>query len=296
MPICLRIDLSFMLVCIVATTAFASNSYVDYNCLPRIGMPLTSGNGSGLFGSLSLSHELQFDGMRYQSRLTVPELDSYLIPLQKGQYLWKEPGRGPIAINIERSLYGGRKIVLAVDNSGTRQIVESATTIYTYSRCILLRQQLPSHNLLWKRADMSYQIIDENAGNEVLISVKLAANGFPSQILAASSGSLFVFKYNDDQQLTECCDAFQQSMARITYRDKLMTSFSSPLMQRTYRWGKAKFNEFYTPYKPILPYVIYDGECIYDLVYRNNEAVVKYTNTTSGASGSWRNYYRDDVH
>jgi hypothetical protein len=254
---------------------------------PCVEMTLAASGRPGLFEKLTLSHQLRFDGVRYQSALSIVELESRLVPKGVGSYEWRTPTGKVILIDTKASS-NNWKIIRNVGD-GEIAVVGGAKEVYIYRRSRLAEYEKAGVRYFLNLREGVSEVV--NRRGVVLVRLSDGENG--SQTLSAFGSTLTLY-YGENREFCRCSGG-DPAEVEFFYDAGLLVGFRQGNALRQFAWGEARYGKYEKPGKKIPPVVIAHGT--YKFGYVANGPTLSGTAYSEGEElGTWSFSYKTGLH
>jgi hypothetical protein len=256
---------------------------------PRVEVTLAASGRPGLFEKLTLSHQLRFDGVSYQSKLSILELDSRLVPKGEGRYEWRTPTGKVIGIDMTataKTTHNSWKIIRSVGD-GEVAVVGGEIEVYVYRKSRLVEYEKAGARYFLNFKDGVSEVVNKRG----VVLIRLIDHGTGSQTLTAFGTSL-TLRYGENRELCRCVgDGFTER--EFFYNSGLLVGFRLGNDWRRFTWGEAKYKKYERTEKRIPPVVTAHGGYTFEYVTTGQSlAGTAYFN---GAEiGTWRFSYKTE--
>lgn len=237
--------------------------------------------------SVTLRHEIEFDGVRYFSRLVVPELESSLLSHGPREMLWTRFGGGRAVLQLAGPTRVGSRTwrVQARESGGYCVRADDGQEAFDYDDGGLVYARLPSGD---------YDFVS-TAGRILRIERRGLAGGVVAEAKYTRGrlqhlrvgGKEFAFRY--DTEGLVACDELGAGRTILTcrYRNALLHEVSVGSRRQTYVWAVPKRMEYFNSAVPLPPVVVADRYFSYRPTVTRGRCIVEFEARNALSSGRW---------
>lgn len=255
---------------------------------PNLSIQILKFADAGRFTGIEARHELVFDGLRYVSRISFPEIESTLLPGAHGEFVWRAPSgsvmelrtrdannpRGPKAWSLQASKSGA----LTVARRDGEEAFE-----YRDGRLAVARWGTEEFHF---EADATGRFcrLFGSAGQPLVAAFYNGA----AMIELVSGTKRITFNYENGRVIT--CDDLQsqKNIFKCRYSDQMLAEISDGRDTVEFHWGLPVFEEYYKLENPLFPVVVDDGINAYRVSINKVETKVAFSARGSPRNGEWR--------
>lgn len=276
---------SLSLVLSVVSISLATAANWPFNITPQgepnVKVELISARDLGFVSGLSIQHELIFDGVRYRSRVLIPELQSHLISDGPTGFIWRPFGARPIRIPKNPSNYQD----WTISEIGTGHYrIESGdlAQFYEFVDCRPIRAVIggTEYTFVHERG----LLLRISKAETAIVSVEYR-NGSMTRINAA--GRDIALKCDDEGRIVGCVDSGFESPLNYTYKNELLSSFELGESKQHFEWAEPSFGEYGIPPVPVPPMVAEDNQFRYESTLSAGVLRIQFQGKNDARSGRW---------
>lgn len=288
----------FTLVASLSTNLFAADEVVERwplritpLGLPSVQFPLIRFTSKEFANSISVRHDLIFDGRRYRSRMSIPEFESYLITTGKNQFEWRTLTGDVVKLSLTVTSQPGNApwTLMKTTDGGFHLQSHDGSEHFYYANCVLTSAILSARRYSFEYRDGHLIRITrvESGSIDELILLKYNADGALSSALVGTN--TIIFHFVADLQL-DAIDTDSPAAQPITlsYHDGLLTTITvGPDVQR-FVWGEPIRNTYLKTPIPPAPCVLNDGRFAYILTSNLHSTAGSFHSLDGVLDGEWR--------
>jgi hypothetical protein len=266
--------------------------FVNLEGAPKFKLPLVQFYNDTPCGGLNITHQLEFNGQLFFSRIGVRDLESYVIRNLSG-WEWKQLGDETIEfdMNGRSSVSDWALTVIGVGHYSIKSVRTNAS--YLYDHCRIVEATVHEQKYLWQYlADLLISVKKQDrVGDAVIASFEYDSRG--NMIKLACGVRTFAFDYDLDGEMASCIDTDTgNAIVSFLYKQGLLVRMDSDALRLVYLWGQASWDEYYKPVVEQPPVIIADGRFLYRYD-RSRLCICGYFRAISGSlRGGWQ--YQED--
>ena len=259
---------------------------VTYSCLPNFSISLTSGR-EVLEYKITLQHQLISNGERYESRLFMPELESYLVQEGNAIYKWRTiDGDIVLLSKARRTNFRGRNWTVTTEGSEIQVFEEESGETYKYERCRLAYWKKHGITTAFKRKESEVNVFRRNNDQMTTVAVlkRISANAYELK----AGERLLKLLYNKDLQLENVMDLSDgRVISNFTYQGALLKRIDAGPLQNHYEWAEGSFEESFASVRRIEPFIVMDRSATYHLKRTQAFLEVEFFARSQTKNGRW---------
>jgi hypothetical protein len=239
---------------------------------------------------ISLQSALVFDGLRYTSRIIIPELESYLVPVGLGRYEWRTVDGTVIQLKYNSTTAGASREwrMLRQENGVIRIAAVDGTEHYDYKSCRL--EAFVVRNEMYQitaDSEGDHQIALKNTSGEkqTIICVFQITE---TKTMVVIAGRRLLLEYGENFELRKVFnEQAANSVCTFGYKDGMLAKVETAQVDLAYTWEKGRLAEYYNSPIEMPPHVVCDGTTVYNIRPRQMYVHVDFHELNGPLKGGW---------